>query len=262
MAKICPIFSSSSANSTYISTPSGSVLVDVGASCKSVCETLSLLGCEPTDIAAVAVTHEHIDHVKGLKLFLKKSGARLIAGTKTLEVLATDDRIPEGTEVIAADEGDICIGDMLINRFSTSHDCEGSSGYTISVSGKKIAAVCTDLGIVTDGVREALKGFPAIVFESNHDIEMLRRGPYPPQLKLRILSEKGHLSNIACAAELGYFLKNGTSRFVLAHLSRNNNLPMLALSSARAALADIGAVDGSDYLLSVAKPTGNEVIPL
>lgn len=262
MSRICPLFSGSSGNATYISTPAGALLVDAGASCKALENALIAARGSITDISAVAVTHEHIDHIKGLKTLLKKSGATLVASAKTLDALARDDRIPEGTQILCADEGRVMVGDILINRFATSHDCEGSSGYTVSVGGKKIAAVCTDLGIVTDEVRNALCGFPAVLIESNHDIDMLRRGPYPAQLKLRILSDSGHLSNNACAAELVSLLKNGTTRFILGHLSRNNNLPMLASSCAKATLSDIGAKDGSDYILTVAKPDLNEVIPI
>ena len=262
MARICPLFSSSSGNSTYISTSKGSLLVDTGASCKAIETALCGAGGNISDILAVAVTHEHIDHVKGLRVFLKKSGAALIASSSTLEALAREDRIPENTNVICADDGLVTVGDICITRFATSHDCVGSSGYTVSVDNKKIAAVCTDLGVVTDEVRAAISGFPAVLIESNHDVEMLRRGPYPAYLKLRILSEHGHLSNNACAVELPKLLENGTSRFILGHLSRNNNLPMLALSCARATLSDIGAKADRDYMITVAKPEGNGVILL
>ncbi len=262
VARICPLFSGSSGNSTYISTSAGSLLVDTGASCKRLEAAITAAGGNISDILAVAVTHEHIDHINGLKVFLKKSGATLVASTKTLEALTREDRIPADTNIICADSGQVAVGDIILSRFATSHDCAGSSGYTVSVGDKKIAAVCTDLGIVTDEVREALDGFPAVLIESNHDVEMLRRGPYPPHLKLRILSESGHLSNNACAAELPRLLKGGTSRFILGHLSRNNNLPMLALSSARATLSDIGATADRDYIITVAKPECNGVIPL
>lgn len=262
MSRLCPLFSGSSGNSTYISTPAGALLIDAGASYKALTTAITEAGGAVEDICAVAVTHEHIDHVKGLKHFLKNTRVPLIASSQTLEALAHDDRIPKGTSLIYADEGSAEIGDMLISRFETSHDCAGSSGYTVCASGRRVAAVCTDLGIVTDAVRNAISGFPAVVIESNHDIEMLRRGPYPAQLKLRILSDEGHLSNNACAAELPSLLKSGTSRFVLAHISRNNNLPMLALSSARAAFAEVGAEVGNDLMLTAAKPGANEVIPL
>ena len=98
-----------------------------------------------------------------------------------------------------------------------------------------------------------------LLFESNHDIEMLKKGPYPPHLKVRILSDKGHISNNACSAELGSLLQKGTTRFILGHLSQHNNIPMLAKKTAEAALIDIGAENEKDYKLSVAAPFGNGV---
>ena len=135
----------------------------------------------------------------------------------------------------------------------------GSSGYRFTFSDGKSVAVCTDLGIVTDEVKNSLSGCDTVLIESNHDIDMLKRGPYPPQLKLRILSDNGHLSNNACALTLKELLKGGTVRFILGHLSQHNNLPMLALSTAKQSLLDLGAKCGSDYTLSVAKPCFNEV---
>ena len=108
-------------------------------------------------------------------------------------------------------------------------------------------------------MREAILKSDCILIESNHDIEMLKRGPYPPLLKMRILSDRGHISNNACAAELAALLKSGTTRFILGHLSQNNNTPNLARSCAEAALMAVGAQNGKDYLLSVAAPKDNGV---
>ena len=147
----------------------------------------------------------------------------------------------------------------VISRFATSHDCEGSSGYTFLMPDGKKISVCTDLGVVTEDVRKAISGSDAVLIESNHDVDMLNKGPYPPELKMRIMSEKGHISNNACSAELVRLLNSGTKRFILGHLSQKNNTPLLALSSAEAALADKGAKNGRDYLLSVAAPSENRV---
>lgn len=262
MSRICPLFSGSTGNSTYIGTSQGGFLVDVGGSYKSICAAVSAAGGSMEDIRAVAVTHEHIDHVKGLKTLLKTLKIPLIASKQTLESLASDDRIPAGAAVIAADTEETVFGDVCIQRFATSHDCIGSSGYKFTLPDGKHAAVCTDLGIMTDTARSALMGCELVLLESNHDVQMLKKGPYPPQLKLRILSDMGHLSNAACAAELPELLRNGTKRFILGHLSQKNNLPMLALSAARASLMDIGAEQGRDYILYVARFDRNEVMPL
>lgn len=259
MSKICPLFSGSTGNSTYISYEDKGILIDVGMSCKSVLEALENAGGSIEEIRAIAITHEHTDHIKGLKALLKKSNASLLASEQTLETLMKMDIVPPKTQTIALDENGYCTNGILINRFATSHDCEGSSGYNVILPDGKKISVCTDLGVVTDEVRTAISSSDVLLLESNHDIEMLKKGPYPPQTKLRILSDKGHISNMACAAELKALLKGGTERFILGHLSLNNNTPLLALSSAEASLMDIGAQNGKDYLLKVAGPKNNGV---
>lgn len=260
MSRICPLFSGSTGNSTYIGTKNGGILIDAGGSMKSICEALETAGGNYTEIKAVAVTHEHTDHIKGLKVFLNKTDAKLIASAKTIETLIEQDKIPSHTEVCEIDEKAIEIDDIIISRFATSHDCEGSSGYSLILPEGKKVSVCTDLGIVTQEVRQALYKSDVLLFESNHDINMLKKGPYPPLLKVRIMSDKGHISNVACSAELGAFLKSGTTRFILGHLSQKNNTPLLAKTTAEAALMDCGAVNGKDYILNVASPIKNGVM--
>ena len=259
MSRICPLFSGSTGNSTYIGTKNGGILVDVGASMRGITDALQKAGGEPQEILAVAVTHQHIDHIKGLKTFLNKTNASLIASNDTIKALEELGKIPSKTNIICLDSGETEIGGITVSRFATSHDCIGSSGYTFVLPDNKKVAVCTDLGVVTDEVRNAISSSDLILLESNHDIEMLKKGPYPAHLKVRILSEKGHISNSVCANELPSLLKRGTKRFILGHLSQQNNTPVLAKSCAESALIDLGAENGKDYILSVAKPNNNGV---
>lgn len=260
MAKICTLASSSSGNSTYISTSDGDILVDVGISFKKLTAVVDAVGGDFSKIRAVAVTHSHTDHIKGLKTFLSKTKIPLIASSKTVNELTQKNLIPAGVKIIFAENNETVFGDIAVNFFSTSHDSEGSGGYVITLPDGRRTAVCTDLGVMTDAVRHSLYGCETVLIESNHDIEMLKRGPYPANLKLRILSEVGHLSNNACAAELPNMLKNGTTRIILGHLSEHNNMPALAFSASRSTLADFGATDGVDYILKVAKPKTPEVM--
>lgn len=260
MAKFCPLFSGSSANSTYISTSKGSILVDAGASYKAIKTAIESIGENIDTLCAVAVTHDHTDHIKSLHTLLKKHKIPLIVSGDTAESLLASGKIPDGTKIITEPESQIA--NISVCRFATSHDSPGSGGYTFTLSDTTKIGVCTDLGVVTDTVRAAINGCNALLLESNHDIEMLKRGPYPPELKLRIMSDKGHLSNNACSAELVSLLKSGTTRFVLGHLSQHNNLPRVALSCAKAALMDVGAEEGVDYLLTAASPKDNGVIYL
>ena len=261
MARICPMFSGSSGNSTYIGTPDGGFLIDAGVSFKRLCAALEAAGGCYSEIKGVAVTHEHRDHIQGLKLLLKKSGAALIASAKTVETLRAGDFLPEGVKVIILEKTAEIAG-VQITRFDTSHDCEGSSGFSFTLPNEKRITVCTDLGVVTQGVRQAILGSDLVLLESNHDIDMLKKGPYPPGLKMRVLSDNGHISNNACAAELPGLLAGGTTRFILGHLSKQNNIPMLAESTAVAALMDAGGIRDKDYILSVAAPDSNGVTVL
>ena len=253
MARLCTLASGSTGNSTYISTTDGDILIDAGLSCKALMAAIEQVG-DASKLRAVAITHTHIDHIKGLKTFLKNTKIPLIASKETLESLSAENSIPEGIKTIAADSGIVTLGDISVDFFKTCHDANGSGGYVITMPDGRRAAVCTDLGVMTDSIRQKLCGCEAVLIEANHDVEMLRRGPYPASLKLRILSDEGHLSNNACAAELPSLLKSGTTRIILGHLSAENNTPLLATAAARTTLAQIGAKDGADYILETAKP--------
>lgn len=264
MSKICPLFSGSTGNATYIEGATGAVLVDAGASYKALSAAALSIGGELEKIAAVLITHEHIDHIKGLKPLLNAvKGAVLIASAETLEVLEGSGKIPPHTKTMATESGETAeICGIGISRFATSHDAASPGGYSFLMPDGRKISVCTDLGVMTDTVRSAVSGSDAVLIESNYDIDMLKKGPYPAELKMRIMSERGHLSNNACAAELSGLLKSGTTRFILGHLSQNNNTPLLALSSAKNALAAAGAAVGSDCILEVAAPKGNGVTVL
>lgn len=259
MSLICPLFSSSSGNSTYISTKNGSILIDAGVSMKSINSAIDSIGGDFDSIKAVAVTHTHGDHITGLRPVLNKTKAKLIATEKTAEYLINNNKIPKDTEIVIIENSPLEICGNEISAFPTSHDADGSCGYSFTFSGGKKFSLCTDLGVITDSVHSAITGSDAILLESNHDIDMLKKGPYPPHLKARILSDIGHISNVVCAEELKKLLKNGTTRFILGHLSQHNNTPLLALTCAESACIDLGAKNGLDYRLVVAKPKNNGV---
>ena len=259
MSRICPLFSGSTGNSTFIGTENYGILIDVGASCKGIESELKSAGAELSDIKAIAITHDHSDHIKGLKTVLKRTGAKLISTEGTLKKLAEKDLIPAFCEVEAINEKGITLGDSLLNAFSTSHDTLGSCGYTVNFADGKKFSLCTDTGIITDEIRNAITDSDAVLIESNHDIEMLKKGPYPPILKVRIMSDNGHISNVVCAGEVLRLFKNGTTRFILGHLSLNNNTPLIAKRTSESVLFDVGAKNLEDYILSVANPKGNGV---
>lgn len=263
MAKFFPMFSGSKGNSTYIGSASGGILVDVGVTFKRIKAALCAGNIPLENIKAILITHEHNDHIKGLKVFLKNRKIPVVASRATLYALEYAQVISYDTPRIYIDETEeYTVSGLKIRRFATDHDCIGSSGYTVTINDGIKTAVCTDLGVMTEEIKTVLSGCDIVLMEANHDPVMLRQGPYPSELKLRISSDKGHLSNAVCAETLAYLYSGGTTRFVLGHLSEKNNTPEKAASAVRAALMDLNATENRDYLLYVAAEEGNRVIPI
>ena len=259
MAKLIPLYSSSSGNSVYISFGNEAVLVDCGTNAKRILTALSERDIDPETIKAIFITHAHNDHISALSVLNKKLKKPIIASKDTLDYLCNNNIVVEDSHLIDISAKNVDLGFVGAEFIPTSHDCKGSGGFKFNFKEKSIA-LCTDLGVVTDSVRKSLMGSEIIYFESNHDINMLTKGPYPPYLKQRILSEHGHLSNNACASELPLLLQSGAQKFILGHLSKENNLPTLAKSAATASLMNIGAKEQQDYMLYVAPPNGGRTV--
>ncbi len=233
-------------------------MIDAGVSAKKICTALSQREVSPESIAAIFITHEHIDHVAGVRVFAGKYNIPVYATEGTLRAMHRNGHL-EGVEYHLM-QGRKDLPEMSISSFTTSHDAAESCGYTVlTADGRKIA-LATDMGYVTETVRKAIRGSDAVIIESNHDEAMLRRGPYPPLTKQRILSDMGHLSNPACAAELSELVREGTARFFLGHISQDNNTPDLAYTTAFDALKKEGMKIGYDYTLSVLAPDGGEMV--
>lgn len=252
MSRFCPLFSSSSGNSIYIGGSDGGVLVDAGVSAKQLTGALDRLGIPIDSIRAILVTHEHSDHVKGLRVMAKRNHLPVYASHGTAEQLrknGTADGSFQLTEI--ACEPFEAAG-MRITPFPISHDCAQGFGYALELPDSRRAAVVTDLGQVTPEVLAAVEGCDLVLLESNHDYGMLRNGAYPLYLKQRILSKFGHLSNQACAETAARLMASGATRFFLGHLSRENNTPQLARQATLAALELSGGKDRLDFMLEVA----------
>lgn len=254
MSHICPLFSSSKGNSTYVGTDKTGVLVDVGKSAKQIEQSLMANNININSIKAIFITHEHSDHIQGLKIFASRYKLKVFASIGTLEVLEQKGILTNNFsyEAITPDGIEIC--GMYIKSFETPHDSNQSVGYIIDTIDNKRAVIATDIGYITDSIRDAIIGSDVVLIESNHDIRMLQNGPYPYYLKKRILSNIGHLSNDACASELPYFIKNGTNKFILAHLSQENNIPELAFENSICHLSSHNMTLGTDFQLMVAPP--------
>ena len=258
MAKFCPLFSGSGGNCTYIGNGPDGILIDLGISARKTKEALYNIGVDDESIKAVFITHEHSDHVSGFKVFSKNHKIKYYMTQGTYDGMTAKGFMNDSADCVILGEDPVEIGDMQIGRFATSHDTLEPCGFTVNIAGGRKMSVVTDLGIVTDEVMNAVKGSDLILLESNHDINMLRCGTYPYQLQRRILGHKGHLSNDSCAETAKALVESGTTRLVLGHLSRENNLPELAYRTTVSALTEAGMEEGSDYLIRVAKPEWDE----
>ncbi len=252
MAKFCSLYSSSSGNSTYIGTSRGGILVDIGVSAKRTSEALLGIGVDPCDIAAIFITHEHADHVNGVRVFAKKYGVPVYASAGTLSGMQEQGALDPKIKTRVIPSSGIEAAGIFVRPFATPHDSRESCGYSVVTPDGKRISVATDIGKMTDTVMDAIHGSDLVLLESNHDVGMLRNGPYPFFLKQRILSDHGHLSNENCAKTAVRLVESGTTRLVLGHLSKENNMPALAYETTHSAMTIAGAKLGVDYLLTVA----------
>lgn len=252
MARLYPLFSGSSGNCYYIGSSEAGILVDAGRSAKQIEARLRAAGIQTEAVKAVFITHEHSDHVSGLRVFASRYRLPVYASRGTLEALC-DMEILTGKFPcdVVPETGVPCAG-MQISPFRIPHDCAEGLGYRVVTADGRTVVFSTDLGHVPESVKTGLYGCDVAVIESNHDVEMLRHGGYPYVLKQRILSKLGHLSNAACAQELPALAAGGTTRFVLAHLSVENNTPEAAYQTALAALSGAGLRQNLDFQLMVA----------
>lgn len=252
MARFCSLYSSSSGNCTYIGSSRGGILIDIGVSAKRTAEALNEIGVDPSEIGGIFVTHEHWDHVNGVRVFAQRHGIKIYASEGTLAGMEEAGVLTEkmSADVIPYSGIEVC--GMQIKPFRTPHDTTESTGFSIVTPDCKRISIATDIGCITENLMDAVNGCDLILLESNHDVRMLQMGSYPRSLKQRILSDRGHLSNEKCAETAVKLAESGTTRFVLGHLSKENNLPSLAYETTRAAMRMAGLTENLDYILSVA----------
>lgn len=251
MARIYPICSSSSGNSTFIGTRGHGILVDVGCSFRALKNSLDLIDTRMEDIEAIFITHEHIDHIKALEQIIKHTKIPIFAPLLSTEAMKNEGKIPFEAQIFDIREG-YKSASFEVSCFKTSHDTMDSVGVKVAFN-NELFAVCTDTGYVTDEMRSALKGCTTVLIESNYDETMLRKNPnYSASLKRRILSDHGHLCNEDCAAFCETLVRSGTRHLILGHLSQENNTPATAKMCTGRYLEQHGLVEERDFTIFVA----------
>ncbi len=252
MPRIYPLFSSSKGNSYYIGSSKSGILIDCGVSYSRLRRALDINGLSMEAVKAVFITHEHTDHISGLRVLAKNNDIPVCSRTETLRLLADRECINSETRCFNVESQSVKIGEILVNSFSISHDAVSPCGYRVTFDSGETCALCTDLGFVSDEVLAGLNGCSAVVLEANYDEEMLRLGSYPTELKRRIRSDQGHLSNRECGELAARLVAGGTTEIILGHLSQENNTPETARKTIENILADKGYICNRDYMLTCA----------
>lgn len=235
MMRLTTFASGSSGNCALLQCGGTSLLLDAGISFRRIRDALAVSGLTIADLSAVLVTHEHSDHISGIATMLRHSGVPFFAPRTVLRRLCAASAGVEARMHPVAPGKSFNVGEVRVTPFATPHDTAESVGWR--VEGDGVFGLATDLGCVTDEIFAGLAGADAVLIEANHDVDMLRAGPYPAALKRRILSDHGHLSNERCGELAAYLSDRGTQYIVLGHLSRENNTPDRAYRAVADALA-------------------------
>lgn len=257
--RLCSIASGSSGNCIYAGVNDTHVLIDAGISGRKIGLGLNAIGLQTEEIQGIVITHEHLDHVKGLGVLARKFEIPIYGTRGTIQAIkniSSLGRFPEGLfHEINADES-FQIREIHIKPFSVSHDATEPVSYVMEHEGSSFGVV-TDLGMYDDYIIEKLKGLDALLLEANHDVRMLQTGKYPYYLKQRILGTKGHLSNEVSGQLLCEILHDKLKYVLLGHLSKENNYEALAYETvcSEITLAD-NQYHANDFSIQIAKRDG------
>lgn len=241
--------SGSTGNALYVGTEKKSILVDAGLSGKAMAELFGQIERNIEEISGIFITHEHIDHIKGVGVLARRHKLPIYANEKTWKAMEdTIGVVPTEQKFILPMGGRVQIDDIEIESFGISHDAAEPVGYVFYQGQNKLVTI-TDTGYVSDRMKGIIEHANAYVFESNHDVEMLRMGRYPWSIKQRILGDFGHVSNEDAALAMADVIGPKTKSIYLAHLSQDNNMKDLARMAATQILQQRDIAAGTDVIL-------------
>jgi len=226
--QMCVLASGSSGNSVYVASGKTRILIDAGLSAKQVAVRLGQIGVVPESINGVCISHDHGDHIAGIRVLQKRHGVPVYANAGTISGIMRQPKSNEIAIKVFQTGSPFEIGDITIEPFSVPHDAYEPVGFRLQAAGTAVGVV-TDLGMVTSLIREKLKGCHAIIVESNHDEDLLQEAPRPWPLKQRIRSRQGHLSNTGAAQLISECATDALEHVFLSHLSSDCNTPDTAL---------------------------------
>ena len=250
--KTISLASGSKGNCIYVESKGAKILVDLGLTVTAACERLAQISVKPQEITAIFITHEHIDHCLGVGAFARKYKTKVYVHTSGYPyVIKKLGKFPP-EQIVTFVNSEFYLEDLTITPFVLPHDSNFCVGYSFK-SGKHKVSIATDLGFMSEKTLKNLSCSDVLYIESNHDEKMLLNNPkYSASLKTRILSNRGHLSNIACGKALVELVKSGVKQVVLSHLSEENNTPGLAYNTVKKVLASCGIVEGENVYVDVA----------
>ena len=235
--RFASIGSGSEGNGLVVEAGVTRLLLDCGFSIRDATRRLARAGLDPADLTGIIVTHEHSDHTSGVFPFARRFGLPVWLSHGTLTALReSEPEIDASVEVkLIRGEAQFEIGDLQLFPYTVPHDAREPIQYVMSDGARRLG-VLTDAGCSTPHIEEMLSGCEALVLEANHDMDMLRRGSYPPALQSRIASRFGHLDNVTASRLLSAVNHSRLAHVVAAHLSRENNSPALARAAFSSAL--------------------------
>ena len=231
--RVCVLASGSGGNSTYIETDKYKILVDIGKNRKYIVEKLESIGVKAEEIDYIFISHLHDDHISALNTFLKKYNPTIVISALMFKEL---DSIKEYPHILIY-ENEVILSNLKVTCIHSSHDATDSRNFIFEFNNHSIVYV-TDTGYVNYKNFKYLKNKEIYLFESNHDVEKLQHGPYPDWLKVRVLSDYGHLSNNLCSVYLTKLIGENTKKICLMHLSEKNNSEALALNEIKKVFKD------------------------